>query len=524
MIMIGKADWTKYLHAIRKREIDLVFSLLTEGHFDSGLEIGAGDGYQTTLLAQHINNLTSSDLNFERLKDELKVTRVLYKRVDADAIEGVFVNKVFDLVFSSNVLEHLRDPKKFLISSKPTIKDNGYAVHIVPSRHIKVSYLALYYPYLILLLIDRVIGKIKGRPFFRGGNINLENNINSVAKPERKKRKFLKILFPSPHGNYETHWQEYVAFGRKSWERMFINAGYTIVSYRKGPAFSGYGFGLSRIRKVLETLGISSEHIFILEKMSEFEYDAWAFTNTFLARGSFYERQKFVGDWMKKEGNAKAFVEDFMNAVGDPRGKKVLDIGFGNGIILSEFSRAGAQAYGLETEDKLLGLAKKCFDDNKVSANLSVYDGARFPFSDNYFDYAYSTSVLEHMSHPERVLHEISRVLVPGGKFYLSFPNKYAPKESHTGLWFISWLPRPITKIILRLFGRSPLEDWNLHFISFFNLKKMAEGAGLRIMYDTGSNTFLKRLIKKILALNGAHYGVFLKTIILTLEKPIHTH
>jgi len=109
------------------------------------------------------------------------------------------------------------------------------------------------------------------------------------------------------------------------------------------------------------------------------------------------------------------------------------------------------------------------------------------------------------------VIKEIGRTLKPGGKFYLSFPNKYAPKETHTGLWFISWLPGYRSK---------KLEDWNLHFISYFTLKKMAKEAGLSIVYNSHSPSGFRRIIKRILAFCGVHHGVLLKTIIIVLYKP----
>ena len=518
--MIGKTNWTQYLHAIRKREVDMVFSLLPQTRIVSGLEVGAGDGYQTTLLAPRIDKLISSDLNFKRIKASLKVPGVVYKTIDADSIEGIFEAQAFDLIFSSNVLEHVHNPYKFLAATQPMLTDNGYAVHIVPSRHIKIFYLVLYYPHMALLALDRILGKLKGQLFFRGTDINLENNINIGNKPQKVAGRLKKFLFPSPHGNYSSHTQEFIAFGKKEWERLFKEAGYSVVAYAQGPAFSGYGFGFAYIRRLLEYCGVSSEHIFILKKMSSFEFDARAYTNTFLPRGSSYEKEKFVRDWMKKEKNAKAFIKDFIHAIGDPRGKKVLDVGFGNGIILSEFAKVGAITYGLETESSLLNFAEQRFKDNKVLSILKLYDGKSFPFPDNTFDYSYSTSVLEHMSYPESVLSEISRVLVPGGKFYLSFPNKYASKESHTGIWFISWLPRPLAQHILKCLKSSPLEDWNLHFISYFSMKKMAKKAGLQIVYDTYSHSRIKRYIKKVLAYYGVHYGVLLKTIIIVLEKP----
>jgi ubiquinone/menaquinone biosynthesis C-methylase UbiE len=371
-----------------------------------------------------------------------------------------------------------------------------------------------------LLAIDRLWGKLRGQVFFRGAGINLENNLNTTVGSKKISNRLTRFLFPTPHGNFSNHRQEFIAFGKKQWEGLFKKAGYVVVAYAKGPAFSGYGFGFRRVSRLLEYLGVSSEHIFVLQKISSFESAARAYTDIFLPRGSEYEKEKFVGDWLKKEKNARSFLRDFTRSIGDPQEKKVLDIGFGNGIMLLEFARAGAISYGLETEETLLLMATKRFRDHNMRAVLMKYDGKSFPFPDNTFNYCYSTSVLEHMSYPEKVLSEIARILVPGGKLYLSFPNKYAPKESHTGLWFISWLPQRLTQYILKIAKSSPLEDWNLHFISYFSFKRMAHKAGLRIVYDTESQSPLRGFIKKVLARFGVHYGALLKTIILVLEKP----
>lgn len=516
--MIVSTDWKEYLHTIRKREIDIVFSRLPKTNFKSGLEIGAGDGFQTTLIAPHIERLISSDLNFKRISDSLKLPGVTYEVIDADAIEGKFATKKFDFIFSSNVLEHIRDPRKFLTVTQSMLTDDGYAVHIIPSRHIKISYLILFYPKLALLILDRAIGRLKGKPIFRGAKIDLENNINAKKKSATTSR-LKKIFIPTPHGNFPGHVSEFIAYGKKQWAQMFIEAGYSIVSVTSGPAFSGYGFGFDLIRSILESCGATSEHIFILKRTSPFESIAREYTNTFLPRGSFYEKQKFIGDWLKKEKNAKAFLSEFIKDVGDPRDKNILDVGFGNGIMLLEFARAGAKPFGLETEAALLSMAEDRFKTENKTVVLRIYDGKTFPFADNTFDYAYSTSVLEHMSYPQEVITEIARTLVPGGKFYLSFPNRYAPKESHTGLWGISWMPRPLAQFFLRLFRSSPLEDWNLHFISYFKLKKWAKKAGLRIVYNAQGSRGYRRVIKKILAFCGIHYGILLKTIIVVLEK-----
>jgi len=44
-------------------------------------------------------------------------------------------------------------------------------------------------------------------------------------------------------------------------------------------------------------------------------------------------------------------------------------------------------------------------------------------FENNYFDYICFFEVIEHLRHPFQVMHEISRILKPGGFLFLSTPN-----------------------------------------------------------------------------------------------------
>ncbi|WP_350016802.1 class I SAM-dependent methyltransferase [Rhodanobacter sp. IGA1.0] len=52
-------------------------------------------------------------------------------------------------------------------------------------------------------------------------------------------------------------------------------------------------------------------------------------------------------------------------------------------------------------------------------------DAASLPFVDHCFDAVTCLEVLEHVAEPERVMGEISRVLKPGGRAWLSMPFLY---------------------------------------------------------------------------------------------------
>ena len=261
--MFLKNDWSTYIHTIRKEEIKRAFSLIPVKKFNNGIEFGAGDGYQTTLIEPMCSKFVSSDLNFKRLKDEFKIIGVDYKAYDADALSGMFNSGIFDLIFSSNLIEHLSNKKIFLQNTRKMLSFDGYVIHIVPGRMLKITYLLLFYPNLLLLFADRLIGIFKKKPIFRGTTNNFENNIN--LNKVNKINKWKRIFLPQIHGNYKTHIEEWQSWSKNSWQKLFEDSGYAIMSCIKGPAVSGYGFGWNHLRNMLEKLGWAAEYIFILK-------------------------------------------------------------------------------------------------------------------------------------------------------------------------------------------------------------------------------------------------------------------
>ena len=96
---------------------------------------------------------------------------------------------------------------------------------------------------------------------------------------------------------------------------------------------------------------------------------------------------------------------------------RLLDIGSGKGNHLVGFSRCGIEAYGLDTRDECIDILKT-FDIRKCNIEKD-----RFPFEDNFFDFAFSKSVLEHVMNTDNFLRETLRVLKPGGIAILLTPD-----------------------------------------------------------------------------------------------------
>jgi SAM-dependent methyltransferase len=69
-------------------------------------------------------------------------------------------------------------------------------------------------------------------------------------------------------------------------------------------------------------------------------------------------------------------------------------------------------------------LLKERFRKAGITLVAADLDNGLMPFKDNFFDVVIFTEVLEHIFYPpSRILHEVDRILKPGGKLVLSVPN-----------------------------------------------------------------------------------------------------
>ena len=92
-----------------------------------------------------------------------------------------------------------------------------------------------------------------------------------------------------------------------------------------------------------------------------FEQRAREYVEGALPHGSAYEKNKLLEDWIGKEKAAEGIYDDFTKRAGDPSGKSVLDIGFGNGATLCVFAQRGARMSGLGGSSELFFLSPHLF-------------------------------------------------------------------------------------------------------------------------------------------------------------------
>jgi SAM-dependent methyltransferase len=103
------------------------------------------------------------------------------------------------------------------------------------------------------------------------------------------------------------------------------------------------------------------------------------------------------------------------------------------------------------------------------------------PLESGSVDVVVSNHVIEHVgrrSEQLRHLQEIRRVLVPGGRAYLSTPNRWAPVENHFKLPFLGWLPASQRDRYVRLARRGDVFD--VVPLAPADVDRLCEEAGLR--------------------------------------------
>jgi SAM-dependent methyltransferase len=120
-----------------------------------------------------------------------------------------------------------------------------------------------------------------------------------------------------------------------------------------------------------------------------------------------YERLRQIGEPYELQEEIYGF-DHFAN-------RMVLDVGCGNGYVLSRYARNGSRTYGVDLTWTAMNLSAKRFTLENVTGWFAQGDAEHLPFCDASFDLVLSMGVLHHIPHIEAAIAEIHRVLKPGG-------------------------------------------------------------------------------------------------------------
>ncbi len=162
-----------------------------------------------------------------------------------------------------------------------------------------------------------------------------------------------------------------------------------------------------------------------------------------------------------------AVLLDFLSKTEkDPKKLTCLDIGCSGGIIAQVIAENFKKVIAIDIDKQSLSIARKNYSKRNI---IYKYDDAmHLSFEDESFDVVISSHTYEHVPNRKQLFSEIYRVLKKGGVCYFGGPNKYKIIEGHYYLPFLSWIPKPLANIYIRIlinkkeYYETPLSYWRL--------------------------------------------------------------
>jgi len=108
------------------------------------------------------------------------------------------------------------------------------------------------------------------------------------------------------------------------------------------------------------------------------------------------------------------------------KNKKILDIGFGYGILILFIKNKTEKIYGININEFQTKKTKEIlFNEGINVSNLITGDiTKKTEFNDSFFNVIFANSVLEHIKHLDSALIETKRILDDSGYFIVSTPTE----------------------------------------------------------------------------------------------------
>lgn len=148
---------------------------------------------------------------------------------------------------------------------------------------------------------------------------------------------------------------------------------------------------------------------------------------------------------------------------------RFLDCGCGSGLyVLTLKERFALDAHGVEFNAEKVEAARL---NPKLKDRVARGDLQTLQFPDCSWDYAMLNEVLEHVPDDRRALHEVYRVLEPGGLLFIFSPNRWFPFETHgvrlkgsrrgVPIWvpFIPYIPLALGNRFFEYWARNYWQD-----------------------------------------------------------------
>jgi len=237
---------------IRRDELDRVLALLPGA--GRVLDVGAGAGWQSRALAEAGYRVEA----IEREQSSYRDKRV-WQVTTYDGERVPFPDASFDIVFSSNVLEHVPHVEALQAELLRVLAPGGVAVHVLPTPSWRVSTTLTHYPDLLKRLIARL--RPRRRPADPAG----------AARAGPSRPALRDLLIPPRHGTFGNVLSEAWWFSRRRWLPLFMRTGWDVAGVHPVRLFYSGNLLLGALlplpaRRLLSRLLGSSGLVYVLTR------------------------------------------------------------------------------------------------------------------------------------------------------------------------------------------------------------------------------------------------------------------
>jgi len=199
-----------------------------------------------------------------------------------------------------------------------------------------------------------------------------------------------------------------VAFPARKYELTHVTCDYCnsdeheVVLRKRGAQFTDE-FSIVRCRRC--------GFVFVNPRLSDQDIAALYDDEYYAGRG--FDRTIAYDGADKDPDKRRDIVAMLTEAAGPLDGRRSLDVGCGNGLLVSELRRSGAQAYGLDSSASAIALCRK------RGVPVFPYELSDPRLDAERFDIITAIEVIEHVTSPTRFLDRLRGLLAPGGVLFI---------------------------------------------------------------------------------------------------------
>lgn len=214
-----------HLRAIREYELQIVLPHLNQKQLI--LEIGSGNGWQAQCMTAR--GLKVITLDLPEIPNRHDTQKICF-----DGIHFPLQNASVDVVYTSNVLEHISQLQSFHKEIRRVLKPHGTAIHVLPTATWRWWTSCGFY-----------LSKFHALP----GKFRFQNSTTAASPPLPD---FRHRIIPERHGSHGNSFTELHSFRCNNWIESFLSSGWNVESTQANRLFyTGYSLLDNRLSLTL---------------------------------------------------------------------------------------------------------------------------------------------------------------------------------------------------------------------------------------------------------------------------------